>query len=117
LNEKWSCLGMDMLQLYFEFAQGSGVYSGYDTCFNNKKYGMPEAAFGSEYNFLDTPYTIYRNCYKFDYASSEELYTTCYEQGVQLRIAVDDPVGGSGNAEAIKKPHMYVEAELDLAGG
>ena len=66
LPQKTNCLGTDELQLYYEFGARSAVYDGTDICFNNKKYGMPRNVYGN-YNVLDTPYTIFKNCYNMEF--------------------------------------------------
>jgi len=52
---------------------------------------MPNGELG-EFNFLDTPYTIYKNCFNMEYDEGDVVASTCYTSGVQLRIKVIDPV-------------------------
>lgn len=107
--------------MFLEYGQRTAVYAGYDACFNNKKYGMPNGEFG-DYNVMDTPYTPYSNCFYMDYTMGVLQTTSCYTAGLQLRIKTMDPVDlvdyeASGlNQDYIRDPSMYVEAEFTNTG-
>ena len=89
-----SCKVNDEIIIYFEFASTSAVFEGNDVCFNNAKYGINEDI-AWHVNPWDTPYTPYRNCFRYTYGDTEYDDTepvTCRYKGLQLRIGVTDNV-------------------------
>ena len=82
-HEKTSCLGTnDEIQLYFEFSARSAIYDGVDVCFNNKKYRRDEGDNEANYNYLDTPYTVFKNCYNQKYTDKKLETEMCPYVGV-----------------------------------
>lgn len=107
-QDDWACLEQDEFFVMFEIPSGQGTFAGYDTCFNNRKYGMPKdwgtaGASLQEIDILEQPFTQWKNCYnvhldRVPYTGGPAVadrvdgnrFDDCYDMNLEVRIKVMD---------------------------